>query len=120
MISYSMLLSSGRGFNKGVYQEMLAALLSRTPYLQLNTVLILPDGDEVIMRGMIELFMELSRQKMQRHPSSVTVCGCRVLAEGQAVRSSRQAATAALRSDSPSSGPALVLRGSFLISPCTD
>ena len=56
-----MLLSSGGGFDKGVYQEMLAALRFRTPYPQLNTVLILPDGDEAIMRGMFERFMELSK-----------------------------------------------------------
>ena len=59
----SMLLRSGGGFDKGVYQEMLTALRPRTPYLhwQLNTVLILPDGDDAIMRGMFELFMELSK-----------------------------------------------------------
>ena len=56
-----MLLLSGGVFDKGVYQEMLAALRPRTPYPQLNTVLILPDGDEEIMRGMFELFMELSK-----------------------------------------------------------
>ena len=57
-----MLLSSGGVFDKGVYQEMLAALRPRTPYPQLNTVLILPDGDEAaIMRGMFERFMELSK-----------------------------------------------------------
>ena len=56
-----MLLRSGGGFDKGVYQEMLAALRPRAPYPQLNTVLILPDGDEAIMRGIFERFMELSK-----------------------------------------------------------
>ena len=40
---------------------MLAALRPRTPHPQLNTVLFLPDGDEAIMEGMFELFMELSK-----------------------------------------------------------
>ena len=57
-----MLLSTGGVFDKGVYQEMLAALRPRTPYPQFNTVLILPDSDdEAIMRGMFELFMDLSK-----------------------------------------------------------
>ena len=47
-----MLLSSGGGFDKGVYQEMLAALRPLTPSPPLNTALILPDGDVEIMRGM--------------------------------------------------------------------
>ena len=41
-----VLLRSGRGFDKAVCQEMLAALRPLTPFPPLNTVLILPDGDE--------------------------------------------------------------------------
>ena len=51
-----VLLSSGRGFDKAVYQEMLSALLPLTPSPPLNTVLILQDCDEEIMQGMFELF----------------------------------------------------------------
>ena len=55
----SMLLRSTGGFNKGVYQEMLAVLRPSIP--QLNTVMILPGGDEEIMRGMFERFMEVAK-----------------------------------------------------------
>ena len=44
-----------------VNQEMLAALRLLTPFPPLNTVLILPDGDEEIMRGMFELFEEVAK-----------------------------------------------------------
>ena len=49
--SAGVLLHSCRGFNKAVYQEMLAALQPLTTSPPLNTVLILPDTDEEIMRG---------------------------------------------------------------------
>ena len=51
----------GRGFDKAVYQEMEAALRPLTPYPPLNTVLILPDCDEEMMRGMFKLFEELAK-----------------------------------------------------------
>ena len=51
-----VLLSSSRGSDKAVYQEMLAVLRTLMPSLPLDTVLILPDGDEEIMRGMFERF----------------------------------------------------------------
>ena len=47
-------------FDKAVYQEMLAALRPLTPPPRLNTVLILPDGDE-IMRGMFERFDKMAQ-----------------------------------------------------------
>ena len=56
-----VLLHSGRGFDKAVYQEILAALWPLTPCPPLNTVLILPDGDEEIMRGMFERFNEVAK-----------------------------------------------------------
>ena len=46
---------------QAVYQEMLEALRPLTPSPPLNTVLILPDGDEEIMRGMFELFDEVAK-----------------------------------------------------------
>ena len=54
------LLRSGGGFNKAVYQEMHVVLLPLTAYPPLNTVLILADCDEEIMRGMLKLFEELA------------------------------------------------------------
>ena len=57
----SVLLSSGRGFDKAVYQEMLAALWPLTLSSPLNTVLIMPNGDEEIMRGMFEWFEEAAK-----------------------------------------------------------
>ena len=56
-----MLLRSGRGYNKAIYQEMLAALRPLTPLPPLKgvTVLILPDcydSYEEITRGMFEQF----------------------------------------------------------------
>ena len=54
-------IRSGRGFDKAVYQEMLAALKHLTPFPPLNTVLIMPDADEEIMRGMFALFEEVSK-----------------------------------------------------------
>ena len=59
-----VLLRSGKGFNMAVYQEMLAALRPSNPPpppRPLNTVLILPDGNEKIMRGMFELFDEVTK-----------------------------------------------------------
>ena len=56
-----VLLSSGRGFGKAVYQEILAALRPLTPSPPLNTVLILPDGDEEFMRWMFERFDEVAK-----------------------------------------------------------
>ena len=56
-----VLLRSGGGFDKAVYQEMLAALLPLTLSPLLNTVLVLPDSDKEIMRGMFELFEELAK-----------------------------------------------------------
>ena len=53
-----MLLRSGRGFDKAVYQEILRPL---TPSPSLNPVLILPDGNEEIMRGMFERFDEVAQ-----------------------------------------------------------
>ena len=44
-----------------VYQEMQAALRPLTPYPPLNTVLILPDCNEEIMRGMFERFEEVAK-----------------------------------------------------------
>ena len=55
-----VLLRSGRGFNKEVYQELQAAVRPLTPSPPLNTVLILPDGYEEIMRGVFELFEEVA------------------------------------------------------------
>ena len=55
------LLRSGRGFDKAVNQEMLAALWLLTPSPPLNTVLILPDGDEEFMRWMFERFDEVAK-----------------------------------------------------------
>ena len=49
------------GFDKAAYQEMLAALLPLTLSPPLNTVLIMPDGDEAIMQGMFERFEELAK-----------------------------------------------------------
>ena len=40
---------------------MLAALKPLTPSPPLNTVLIMPDGDEEITRGMFERFEEVSK-----------------------------------------------------------
>ena len=53
--------SYGGGFDKTVYQEMQAALLPFTPYPPLNTVLILPDCNEEITRGMFKRFEELAK-----------------------------------------------------------
>ena len=55
-----VLLCSG-GFDKAIYQEILAALRPMTLSPPLNTVLIMPDGDEEILRGMFELFEELAK-----------------------------------------------------------
>ena len=55
------LLRSGRGFDKAVNQEMLAALWLLTPSPPLNTVLILADGDEEIMRWMFARFDEVAK-----------------------------------------------------------
>ena len=52
-------------FDKAVYQEMLATLRRQvrplTPFPPFNTVLILPDSDEEIMRGMFERFDEVAK-----------------------------------------------------------
>ena len=40
---------------------MQAALWPLTPYSPLNTVLILPDSDEEIMRGMFKRFEDLAK-----------------------------------------------------------
>ena len=56
-----VLLRSCRGFDKAIYQEMLAALLPLTPSPPLCTVLILPDGNEEIRRGMFEQFDEVAK-----------------------------------------------------------
>ena len=48
-----VLLRNGGDFDKAAYHEMLAALKPLTPPPPLNTVLIMPDGDEEIMRGML-------------------------------------------------------------------
>ena len=56
-----VLLSSGRGFDKAVCQEMQAALRPLTPYPPLNIVLILPDCNEETMRGMFERFEEVAK-----------------------------------------------------------
>ena len=56
-----VLLRSGGGFDKAVYQEMLAALRPLTLSPPLNTVLIMPDDDEEIMRGMFERFNEVAK-----------------------------------------------------------
>ena len=56
-----VLLSSGGGFDKAVYQEMQAALRPSTPYPPLYTVLILPDCNEEITRGMFKRFEELAK-----------------------------------------------------------
>ena len=58
---HCVLLCSGRGFDKAVYQEMLAAFRPLTPSPPLNTALILPDGDKELMRGMFELFDEVAK-----------------------------------------------------------
>ena len=47
-------------FNKAVYEEMLAAPLHLTPSPPLNTVLIMPDGTEEVMRGIFMLFEEVA------------------------------------------------------------
>ena len=49
-----VLLSSGKGTDKTVYQEMLAALRPLTLSPPLNTALIMPDCDEEVMRGMFK------------------------------------------------------------------
>ena len=99
-----VLLRSAGGFDKAVYQEMLAAFRPLTLSPPLNTVLILPDGEKEIMRGIFERFDEvfevggiillrvhvlipgicvaqwLSRtprpinNETTRHPGSVTLC----------------------------------------------
>ena len=56
-----VLLRSGGGLDKAVYQEMQTALRPLTPYPPLNTVLILPDCDEEIMGGMFKGFEELAK-----------------------------------------------------------
>ena len=56
-----VLLRSGRGFDKAVYEEMPAALRPLTPSPPLNTVLILPDSDDEIMRGMFQRFEEVAK-----------------------------------------------------------
>ena len=61
-----VLLRSVRSFNNAAYQEMLAALWPLTPSPPLNTVLILPDCDEQIMRGMFELFDEVAKVAVSR------------------------------------------------------
>ena len=50
-LNAGVLIRSGRGFDKAAYQEMLSALRPLTPFPPLNTVLILPDKDEEIVRG---------------------------------------------------------------------
>ena len=49
-LNTGVLLSGGEGFNKAVYQEILVALRPMTPPPPLNTVMILPDCDDDIMR----------------------------------------------------------------------
>ena len=56
-----VLLRSVRSFNNAAYQEMLAALWPLTPSPPLNTVLILADGDEEIMRWMFARFDEVAK-----------------------------------------------------------
>ena len=56
-----VLLRSGRGFDKAVYQEMLAALLPLTSSPTLLTVPSLPDSDEEITRGMLERVDEVGK-----------------------------------------------------------
>ena len=56
-----VLLRSGGGFDKAVYQEVQAALWPLTPYPPLNTVLILPDCYEEIMRGMFKQLEEFAK-----------------------------------------------------------
>ena len=57
-----VLLRSSGGFDKAVsYQQMLAALTPLTPYSPLNTVLIIPDADEEILREMFTLFEEMAK-----------------------------------------------------------
>ena len=56
-----VLLRSCRGFDKAVYQEMLAALLPLTSSPTLLTVPILPDSDEEITRGMLERVDEVGK-----------------------------------------------------------
>ena len=57
------LLGNGKGFNKAVYQEMLAALrpLTLSPLLNSDTAMILPDCDDDIMREMFVLFEVVSK-----------------------------------------------------------
>ena len=56
-----VLLRSGGGFDKAVYQEMLAVLRPLTLSPPLNTVLIMPNDDEEIMRGTFEQFEDLAK-----------------------------------------------------------
>ena len=56
-----VLLRSRGGFNDAVYQEMLAALRPLTLSPPLNTVLIMPDDDEEIMRGMFDRVEEIAK-----------------------------------------------------------
>ena len=61
-------------FYKAVYQEMLAVLRPLTPFLPLNTVLILPDGDEKTMIGVFEQFEEVAKAGgILRVPNNVRV-----------------------------------------------
>ena len=58
-----VLFRSRRCFVKAVYQEELAALRPLTPFPPLNSVLILPDGDEEIMREMFKQFLTKWRRR---------------------------------------------------------
>ena len=61
-------------FYKAVNQEMLAVLRPLTPFLPLNTVLILPDGDEKTMIGVFEQFEEVAKAGgILRVPNNVRV-----------------------------------------------
>ena len=57
-----LLLCSGKGFNESVYQEMLAALRPLTFSPPLNTVMILPDCGNEIMREMFAWFKVVSKE----------------------------------------------------------
>ena len=67
------------GFDKAAYQEMLAALLPLTLSPPLNTVLIMPDGDEAIMQGMFELFEELAKAGGTLKVRVLFPCVCAVI-----------------------------------------
>ena len=76
-----VLLRSGGGFDKTVYQEMFAALLPLTLSPPLNTVLIMPNDDEEIMIEMFEQFEELAKAGGALKVSVLFPCVCVVIQE---------------------------------------